>query len=175
MYFQEQATALATAGAEVELLTYASGASSEHAGRAPTPFRHPPARAMDRARPIALRSVVGENPLADLALASTLHRVVGSRRGNDGFDAVLAHNAEACLAALIGLRRDSPARIYCVHTLLGQELSTYLKAPEIKGQFHDDTPRLAEPAGWIASAAASTARSPAARMAGSPSVRQRIE
>ena len=76
-------------------------------------------------------------PLADLGLAMTLRDAVGLRAasnqgsGSDAerYDAILTHNAEACVIALMSLPAARPAVVYCVHTLLGRELSSYLAPP----------------------------------------------
>jgi glycosyltransferase involved in cell wall biosynthesis len=76
-------------------------------------------------------------PLADLGLAMTLRDAIGLRAASkhglktaaDHYDAILTHNAEACVIALTSLPAVRPAVVYCVHTLLGQELSTYLAPP----------------------------------------------
>jgi glycosyltransferase involved in cell wall biosynthesis len=139
VYFQEQAAALRAAGADVELLTYASGEPSPPDGPDPAPLPHhrPPqwtAPSQQRSGPS------WGKPLADLALAIKLRRVVVSRSGEDAFDAVVTHNAEACLAALLALPRTSVARVYCVHTLLGHELSTYLKPLKSKANYTTTRP-----------------------------------
>lgn len=103
-------------------------------------------------------------PLADLGLAMTLRdavrlRAASSHGGNSGhgrhgaYDAILTHNAEACVIALTSLPAPRPAVIYCVHTLLGQELSTYLDPPLSAGESSSSSrsgesgrPRLS---GWL--------------------------
>ena len=60
-------------------------------------------------------------PFADLALAATLVRA--DRR--TPFDAVLAHNAEAALAALLARPAMRRPVVYVAHTVLGHELATY--------------------------------------------------
>jgi len=61
----------------------------------------------------------------------TLHDAIASERhGVDAFDAILTHNAEAALLALLSLRRRRPPVVYCAHTLLGQEL---FNPPSVKG------------------------------------------
>lgn len=184
IYLQEQAIALRSAGAEVELLTYgpvrpdASGSSARgpdrpEEGEGPSdPDRW---RALDgfdhRGLPrwLAPRSARSgprlEKPIADLALSWALRQRLGqtdcpdaswvasknmtrffrrsasnpatrasseqtahSRRARGGYDAILAHHAEAAGAALLTrsarLGRTPPI-IYCAHTLLEQELPTY--------------------------------------------------
>lgn len=126
VYLQEQAHALREAGAEVELLTYASGRSaSPGADRALEGFvrHHPPAWTAPR---LLGSGPSWGKPLADLALVMTLRHLIASRSRHDAFDAVLTHNAEACLAASIGLMGVGVPHVYCVHTVLGEELSTYL-------------------------------------------------
>jgi len=134
VYFQEQAQALRASGARVEMLTYASGRPEPVARRALEGFTHhtPPAWTA----PSELRSgPAWGKPLADLALAKTLRHAVASRSSPDAFDAVLTHNAEACVTALLGLQGSRIPNVYCVHTLLGQELSAYLKPLKNKGKF----------------------------------------
>jgi glycosyltransferase involved in cell wall biosynthesis len=131
IYFQEQAQALRGAGARVEMLTYASGRPGSGVIRALEGFAHhtPPAWTA----PSELRSgPAWGKPLADIALAKTLRDAVASKSRHDAFDAVLTHNAEACVTALLGLRGIAIPIVYCLHTLLGQELSAYLKPPKIK-------------------------------------------
>jgi glycosyltransferase involved in cell wall biosynthesis len=142
IYFQEQAIALRSAGADVSLLTYSSelpDPSSPVLGR--RRFRGREAtehwRALDGfehrtspgwTSPTSLRS--GPNwakPLADLGLAMTLRNEIASCQFNDAYDAILTHNAEAALIALHALPKTRPPVLYCVHTLLGNELSTYLR------------------------------------------------
>lgn len=177
VYFQEQAIALRAAGAHVELLTYASGTPPRAANppdwRALDGFRHH--RGPRWSAPRTLRS--GPNlakPVADLALAATLRRVLASAEAAGGFDAILAHHAEAAAASALALSlggsfgssfggrtRPRPALVYCVHTLLGRELSAYFgpaarpltrgrkRALDRFGRFVDH--RLARWAdGWIA-------------------------
>jgi glycosyltransferase involved in cell wall biosynthesis len=143
VYLQEQAIALRDAGAEVTLLTYggAIGPGAVPPGREPAEHW----RALDGfdhrtvpewLRPGSLRS--GPNlrkPLADLALAAMLNDALSSaRHGNDAFDAILTHNAEATLVALASMRRRAgPPIVYCAHTLLEQELRTYANALESLG------------------------------------------
>lgn len=135
VYFQEQARALRGAGAEVELLTYASGLSADvlaDTGREIDDFIHhtPPAWTAPR----GMRSGLSwGKPLADLALAMTLRQRLASRSGSDAYDAILTHNAEAALVALIALRGHAVPHVYCPHTLLGQELSAYVSIWKIKG------------------------------------------
>ena len=146
VYFQEQAIALRSAGVEVSLLTYASDArganpASMEAGgghraaehwRALDGFSHRTSPAWTS--PTSLRS--GPNwakPLADLGLAMTLRDAVASSRPNDVYDAVLTHNAEAALVALHALPESRPPILYCVHTLLENELSSYLRGPKTHG------------------------------------------
>lgn len=144
VYFQEQAIALRSAGADVTLLTYGSGrkfSSRELGGRdrksrdhwrALDGFDH--RRSPEWASPDSLRSGPSwAKPLADIGLAMTLRDAIASCKSNDAFDAILTHNAEATLVALHALPRRRPPIIYCVHTILGKELSTYLKGPKTKG------------------------------------------
>lgn len=134
VYFQEQAIALRAAGVEVELLTYA-GASDAIPGdlnrwRAVDGFLHkktPPWSA-----PRSLRAGPSwRKPLADMGLALTLNDAIASKdRPESRYDAILTHNAEAAfVATLPRLKRAQPMPpvIYCVHTLMENELSSYPK------------------------------------------------
>jgi glycosyltransferase involved in cell wall biosynthesis len=141
VYFQEQAIALRSLGAEITLLTYGCGKAppTKALGGGPDPAAAH-WRALDGfdlrvspkwTTPSALASGPNwQKPLADLGLAISLRRTVASHQGNDAFDAILTHNAEAAWIALWGLPRPRPAIVYCVHTLLGRELSAYLKGPK---------------------------------------------
>jgi glycosyltransferase involved in cell wall biosynthesis len=144
VYFQEQAIALRAAGADVSLVTYGAGRklagrgiddrSSGEYWRAIDGFEHHASPAWTA--PSSLRSGPGwARPLADLGLAMTLRDAVASCSGegpDDAYDAILTHNAEAALVALYALPRPRPPILYCVHTILGEELSKYLKRPEYK-------------------------------------------
>jgi len=157
IYFQEQAIALRSLGAEISLLTYGSGKSPRSADRTEDddnadndPERKGRAgreaevaehwRALDGfdhlvspkwTAPSSLRSGPSwAKPLADLGLAMTLRNAIASRSRHNAYDAILTHNAEATLAALQALPRRRPAILYCAHTLLGKELSAYLKGPK---------------------------------------------
>lgn len=136
VYLQEQAIALRTAGVDVELLTYASGLDPRDdpgRWRALDGFRvHRPPR---WTAPGSLRAGPSwGKPLADLALARALRNALASC--NDAptrYDAIMTHNAEAALIALHGLPRARPPVVYCVHTLLEQELPAYRSRPEVAG------------------------------------------
>jgi glycosyltransferase involved in cell wall biosynthesis len=121
VYCAEQAGALRAAGAEPVLVVYGSGA-----GELPRAARGLPIVRVARAlSPRRLGSgPTATKPLADLALAAALVRAHQGRR----FDAVLAHNAEAALAALAArplLRRPI---VYVAHTLWRHELASYAPA-----------------------------------------------
>jgi len=150
VYFQEQAIALRAAGAEVSLLTYASALPSPSAtsptdrkDRVPRTSQY--WRALDGfehwtspgwTSPTSMQS--GPNwskPLGDLGLLMTLRDAIASLESDDAYDAILTHNAEATLIALHGLPNPRPAIVYCIHTLLGNELSAYLRGPKRKGFF----------------------------------------
>jgi len=146
VYFQEQAIALRSAGVEVSLLTYASDARGANPASMKAGGGHRAAeywRALDGfdrrtspawTSPTSLRS--GPNwakPLADLGLAMTLRDAIASCQLNDAYDAILTHNAEATLIALHALPNLRPRILYCAHTLLGSELSAYLKGPKKQG------------------------------------------
>ncbi len=151
IYFQEQAIALRAAGAEVSLLTYASDASNATKSSKGNPtdrsLRDQPSlgrwRALDGfehltspewTSPRSLRSGLSwAKTLGDLGLAMTLRDAIASSRRDDAYDAILTHNAEATLVALHSLPNRRPPVLYCVHTLLKNELSAYLKGPKRKG------------------------------------------
>ena len=158
IYFQEQAIALREAGAEVELLTYATQATGEtdetdgeqNENRALNGFKiH---RSPAWTAPQSLRSGPAlAKPLGDLGLAQALRHCLASSETdppNDAnrdaaaslrYDAILVHNAEAALVALAAVSNPRPPIIYCVHTLMGFELSTYAKRLPLKG-FSDSQP-----------------------------------
>ncbi|MFP6655985.1 MAG: glycosyltransferase [Myxococcota bacterium] len=142
VYFQEQAIALRSLGARITLLTYGCGNRP--------PIQQPRGEGQDHAAahwraldgfdlqisakwtaPSSLGSGPHwQKPLADLGLATRLRQIVAFSQENDAFDAILTHNSEAALSALWALPKPRPAILYCVHTLLGQELSAYLKGPK---------------------------------------------
>jgi len=121
VYFAEQAGALRAAGAEPVLVVYGSGA-----GELPEAARGLPIARVPRAlSPRRLGSGPGAaKPLADLALAAALVRAHRRHR----FDAVLAHNAEAALAALAARPLIRRPVVYVAHTLWRHELASH--APE---------------------------------------------
>jgi len=113
--FAEQARALQAAGARVTLVCYGRGAGAMPADlalvRAPlTP------RKLGSGPSLA-------KPLADLAVAASL--LAAHRR--TPFDAVLAHNAEAALAALLVRPLMQRPVAYVAHTILADELATYAR------------------------------------------------
>ncbi len=116
VFFAEQARALQAAGARVTLLCYGRG-------EGPLPCDLEVVRA-----PLAPRKLVSgpspAKPVADLALAATLMRA--HRRAP--FDAVIAHNAEAALAALLARTAMRRPVVYVAHTILAFELETYAPA-----------------------------------------------
>jgi len=161
IYFQEQAIALRARGAEISLLTYGAG-KTPRAENTPHPpdgsgpeaddARWIGARAGEYWRaidgfdllttpkwmaPSSIRSGPSPGkPLADFGLVMTLRNAVASMSRHAAFDAILTHNAEATgatLAALRMLRVPKPPVVYCVHTLLGKELSAYLRGPKTNG------------------------------------------
>ena len=141
IYFQEQAIALREAGAEVSLLTYGAPAGIDYPDSAePRESASPERRralegfthitSPEWTAPSSKRSGPSwAKPLADFGLVMTLRDAVASRNRHDAYDAILTHNAEATLAALHGLDRRRPPILYCIHTLLGEELSAYLRGP----------------------------------------------
>jgi glycosyltransferase involved in cell wall biosynthesis len=155
VYFQEQAIALRAAGAEIELLTYASAASPAKGvpdrWRALDGFVHhetPP-----WTTPSSLRSgPTWAKPLADLGLAMTLNDAIASSiQKKSCYDAILTHNVEASVVAgLLGMLRPRTRipLVYCVHTLMANELSTYSKSSNNKGIF-PDFEQMKEPGGGL--------------------------
>jgi glycosyltransferase involved in cell wall biosynthesis len=118
VYVCEQLRALVRAGARATLFCYGSGV-----GPAPADVecvRVPAALSPRRTRagPSAAK------PLADAALAALLARAARRRR----FDAVLAHNAEAALAALAVRRAVDAPVVYVAHTLWSLELGSWAPA-----------------------------------------------
>jgi glycosyltransferase involved in cell wall biosynthesis len=95
-FFAEQVEALRGAGAEVERFTYAAAG--------------PTLRGFDP------RKLAADRALGRALLAA--HR-------KQGFDAVLAHNAEAALVALALKRRLGVPVVYVAHTLWAEELQTW--------------------------------------------------
>ncbi len=115
VYVCEQLLALGRAGAEPVLLCYGSGAGPlpEAIACIRVPRMLSPRRTS--AGPSAAKLV------ADPALAA---RLVAEHRRRP-FDAVLAHNAEAMLAALLVRPLVRRPVVYVVHTLWGLELECY--------------------------------------------------
>ena len=115
VFVRDQIRALHAAGVDTTLVCYGSRAGSApddlHVVRVP--------RALS---PSALRAgpSLGK-PLADAALATVYARAHRARP----FDAVLAHNAEAALAALAARPSTGVPVVYVAHTLLGRELDAY--------------------------------------------------
>ncbi|MCX5739764.1 MAG: glycosyltransferase family 4 protein, partial [Proteobacteria bacterium] len=113
VFFAEQARALQAAGVRVTLVCY-----GRCAGAMPADL------ALVRA-PFAPRKLASgpspAKPLADLALAASL--LAAHRR--TPFDAVLAHNSEAALAALLVRPLLQRPVAYVAHTILKHELATY--------------------------------------------------
>ena len=142
VYFQEQAIALRAAGAEVELLTYAShGPASDDPDdwRAVDGFVH--RKAPSWTAPSGIRSGPSfGKPLADLGLAYALNDAIASSiRKSASFDCVLTHNLEAALVSKICQMTQGsscPPVVYCVHTLMENELSAYFKCLKVLDNFH---------------------------------------
>lgn len=144
VYFQEQAIALRAAGAEVELLTY--GRREDMPPEDPERWRaldgfvhHSPPR---DARPRSLRSGPSlAKPRADLALRRALDDAIASKSSaGASYDAILAHNLEACVISVlqrVGEGRSLTPTIYCVHTLMQNELSAYIKFIKNNDLDHD--------------------------------------
>ena len=124
VFFAEQACGLQTAGARVTLICYGRGMGA------------PPADLTLVRAPLAPRKLTSGpspgKPLADGALAAALwatHR-------RTPIDAVLAHNSEAALAALLVRPLLRCPVVYVAHTVLVHELETYAPprfAPLLRG------------------------------------------
>jgi glycosyltransferase involved in cell wall biosynthesis len=116
VFVREQARALRAAGADVTLFCYGTGE-----GPAPPDLSLVTAPAV--LSPAALRAgpSLGK-PLADALLARRLAAAARSAR----LDAVLAHNVEAGVAALLVRARTRVPVVYVAHTLLAAELDAYL-------------------------------------------------
>lgn len=117
IFARDQLRALARAGADVTLICYGSGAADEPACDDIACERTPRAlspRAL-RAGPRLLK------PLADAALLATCLGAQRRRR----FQALLAHNGEAAVAALAVRALTRVPVVYVAHTLLGRELASY--------------------------------------------------
>jgi glycosyltransferase involved in cell wall biosynthesis len=113
VFFAESARSLAAAGAQPTLVCYDAGDGE--------PPRDLP---LVRSRPAPRRLLSGPSlgkPIADAALAAAL--VAAHRR--ERFDAVVAHNAEAALAALAARPWMRRPIVYVAHTVLANELATY--------------------------------------------------
>ena len=140
VYLQEQAVALRRAGAEVELMTYASAAPSQDD---PDRWRALDGfvlrRAPDWSAPRSFAAGPSWEKLpADLGVATKLYDAIVSKKSSPShFDAILTHNAEACVIAL-GLRALFPNRfppiVYCVHTILEHELSAYFQTTDLENK-----------------------------------------
>lgn len=117
-YLLEQARALRAAGAGVRVVCYGRGDGRALADLACV-------RAPRALSPGALRSALSPaKPAADLALLAALVRAHRERP----FDALLAHNAEAALVALLARRALGVPVVYVAHTLWRVELESYLPA-----------------------------------------------
>jgi glycosyltransferase involved in cell wall biosynthesis len=114
VYVAEQARALVQAGARVTLICYGGRALE------PEPFDVVATAAWSAPGSHGAGPKLGK-PIADLALLRTLIKEQRTRR----FDAVLAHNAEAALVALLARRALGIPVVYVAHTLLGDELHVY--------------------------------------------------
>ena len=115
MFAREQAAALIAAGVDVRLLCYGSGSGS-------TPEWMDVVRIPRVLSPKALRA--GPSPRKPLADAALVVACIAAHRRHR-FDAVLAHNGEAALAALAARPFTRAPVIYVAHTLLGSELTSY--------------------------------------------------
>lgn len=122
IFVRDQARALVRAGAEVTLFCYGSG-------EGPVPDDLELVRVPELVSPRALRAGPSPGkPLADAWLACNFAAEARRR----GFDAALAHNAEAALAGLLARPACGVPVVYVAHTLLGVELDAYV-APALEG------------------------------------------
>ncbi len=127
--------ALAAAGHETHLLTYAAGAHAEGAAAAPTDWTHhrlsdwPPVR--------SLRSGPSPGKVAlDLRMVTALRERARALRP----DVVVAHNVEA---ALVGRTLRGVPRVYVAHTRFDAELGTYFAHPRPWSRIGDALDRAA--------------------------------
>ncbi len=129
VYVAGQAQALARAGADVTLLCYGHGLRGDGEDDGSNMLRTveaagvtlaPAPAGLSRTRLASGPSL--RKPLADAALLAKLLAEHRRRR----FDAVLAHNVEACAVALMARAATGLPVVYVAHTLFGEELSTYL-------------------------------------------------
>ena len=121
IFARDQARALLESGARPELFSYGRG-------QGPGPREFPLHVTPRWSAPRNMRSGPHmSKPLADAALAWTfVEKARKARAQGDGFDCVLAHNAEAALLAIALRPWTRVPVIYVVHTILGHELSAYL-------------------------------------------------
>jgi len=112
---RDQLRALAAAGACTTLFCYGSG-------EGPAPEDLDVVRIPRALSPRGLRA--GPSPGKPLADAALVARLVAEGRRHR-FDAVLAHNGEAALAALLARAATRIPVVYVAHTLLGRELDAY--------------------------------------------------
>ncbi|MEE3325749.1 MAG: glycosyltransferase family 4 protein [Myxococcota bacterium] len=121
IFARDQARALQTCGARPEFFSYGRGQ-----GQAPSDLEVHVAPAWSSPR--NMRSGLHwSKPLADLALGQVFAETARKARAQgDGFDCVLAHNAEAASLALALRPITRVPVIYVVHTILRHELSAYL-------------------------------------------------
>ncbi len=114
VYVALQARALVQAGARVTLLCYG--------GRAPGAEPFEIVRTPGWSAPGSHRA----GPQLGKAMANmALLRTLIAKHRTQRFDAVLAHNAEAAVVALLARRALHIPVIYVAHTLLGEELHVY--------------------------------------------------
>lgn len=117
MLVEHEVRALRDAGAEAILLCHGRGCGRPR-------WEIPVVRIPRALSPARMRSGPSpRRPVADAALALALLREHRRRR----FDAVVAHNAEAALAALAVRPAIRLPVVYVAHTLLAEELPTYLR------------------------------------------------
>ena len=113
VFFTEQARSLQAAGARVTGVCYGRGVGAAPADLPLVRTRFAPRK--------LLSGPSLAKPFADAALAAAIVRA--HRR--DPLDAVLAHNAEAALAAFLARSRVRRPVVYVAHTILAEELATY--------------------------------------------------
>ncbi len=115
IFASDQAEALVRAGVEVTFICYGNGEGEEPEGVDIVRIDASLSPRSQRSGPNAGK------PVADVALALAFVRQHRER----SFDAVLAHNGEAAVAALAVRRITRVPVVYVAHTLLGLELSSY--------------------------------------------------
>lgn len=122
VFVRDQLRDLRDAGAEPVLFCYGRALAAARTGPDDGAGDVPVVRTPRWLSPRRLRAgPSARKPLADAALAA---RLVATHRRRP-FDAVLAHNAEAAVAAIAARAATRVPVLYVAHTLLAHELSAY--------------------------------------------------